>query len=108
MIGDGSTADAIVYAFDIDSSSNVAFGGLGYQSDSNKDKPMLGYLNFLDNEVKWMHYYYNTTMYRVSAVAFDTVDPSSFFFAATIDNYKLLKVSTITGLVVQTWQTGIG
>lgn len=108
MIGDGLTADALVYAFDIDALSNIAFGGTGYYDTSTYDKPMLGYFHFLSNEVKWMHYYYNTSMESVKAVAFDRANPTSFFFAATVQNYKLLKVSIATGLVVQTWQTNIG
>eukprot|EP00347_Sterkiella_histriomuscorum_P023597 403334047 len=107
FIGDGITADAKIFSFDIsETTSNIIFGGHAYYDSTIIDKPMVGFFKESTQKVEWIYYYYGTTMETVKAVQFDNNE--DFLYAATINNFKLYRIETATGNIVQSWQQNIG
>jgi hypothetical protein len=52
--GDGSTSNFYIYSLAIDSSGNLAFGGMGYlDSSANNEVPIVGYINGTLNRLAW-------------------------------------------------------
>jgi hypothetical protein len=51
--GDGSTSNFEIQSLAVDTSGNLAFGGLGYLSASSNKVPLVGYINGTLNRVVW-------------------------------------------------------